>query len=33
MIDVFVFGMPVWLWAVLFIGINLLWFFIQSRDR
>lgn len=31
MIDIFILGMPVWLWAVLFIGINLLWFFIQSR--
>jgi hypothetical protein len=32
MIDVFVFGMPVWLWAVLFIGLNLLWIWIDYRD-
>lgn len=32
MIDIFIFGMSVWLWAVLFIGVNLLWFFIQNRD-
>ncbi len=32
MIDVFVLGMPVWLWAVLFIGLNLLWFWIGNRD-
>ena len=32
MIDIFVLGMPVWLWAVLFIAVNLIWFFIDSRS-
>ena len=32
MIDIFILGMPVWLWALLFIGINLIWFVIDSRS-
>ena len=32
MIDIFILGMPVWLWALLFVGINLIWFWIEYRD-
>jgi hypothetical protein len=32
MIDIFVLGMPVWLWAALFIGINLIGFFFEACD-
>ena len=32
MLDIFLFGMPIWLWAVLFVGANLLWIRIASRD-
>jgi len=30
-IDIFALGMPVWLRTLLFIGISLIWFFIETR--